>query len=62
MASAAIGPETNTNKLVSMTTGYPQYNTYPDDWHAWANPAAGYETLGAYALVNELVASELAYP
>jgi len=49
-----VGIETDTLSGVTMTTAYPDYNTYLYTWRQWRNPNTGYETAGAYALIDEL--------
>jgi len=59
---AGAGPETNVLASVTMTTAYPQWVSHVGTWEQWDNPAGGYTTAGAYALIDELAANKASYP
>jgi hypothetical protein len=60
--SASVGVETGTLSNVVMATAYPQWGSHAWTWEQWANPAGGYTTAGAFALIAELAANKAAYP
>ena len=63
MGSTA-GTEINTVSIsdlgISTTAIFPQYNTYPLSWRAFANPAVGYTTAGPGVFVASLEAKRVA--
>lgn len=57
-----VGVETNVLAGVDMATAYPQWTSHIGTWEQWDNPAGGYTTAGAYALIDELAANKASYP
>ncbi len=62
LPSTGVGPETNVLANVNMATAYPQWTSNIGTWEQWDNPAGGYTTAGAYALIDELAANKASYP
>lgn len=62
LPSTGTGVETNTLASVTMATAYPQWTSHAYTWEQWDNPAGGYTTAGAYALIDELAANKASYP
>lgn len=58
--ATTLGPKTRVENGVSLETAYPQFSAHRGSWRAFANPASGYETKGAGALIAELELARLA--
>lgn len=55
LPSANWGTEIGTvTAATPRATIYPQYDAYPTSWRRWANPGAGFESVGPAAFIGEL--------
>jgi hypothetical protein len=61
LPSTGAGAETNVDIAV-MPTAYPQWISHEGTWEQWDNPATGYDTKGAGALIAALAANKASYP